>query len=72
MFNKKYKKFYSTKNIEIIDNCIYMDWDNGTKKSFYSTKYISNFKNDITIIKPKKIIIENRVLFSNISLCKKK
>lgn len=78
IFNKKNKKFYSTKNIEnsgkyeIIDNCIYMDWDNGTKKSFYSNKYISNFKNDITIIKPKKIIIENRVLFSNISLCKKK
>lgn len=78
IFNKESKKFYSTKNIEnngiydIIDNSIYMEWNNGYKKKFYTNKYSSNNNSDINIIKPKKIIINEKVLFSNISLCKKK
>lgn len=77
IFLGKLKKFYSNKNIEIygifeiIDNCIIMEWSNGYKKKLYAHKYLSNTKNDIHIIKPKKIIYEKNILFSNISLCKK-
>ena len=77
IFNKNLKTFYSTKDINnngkyiIVDNSIIMEWSNGYKKKFYSNKYISNSKSDITIIIPKKIIIDNKILFSNISLCGK-
>jgi hypothetical protein len=80
IFNKILKKFYNSVNTEsqgsyeIIDNCLYMNWDNGFKKEFYSNKYISYDKinKNINIIKPVNIFIDNRVLFSNISLCKNK
>jgi hypothetical protein len=56
----------------IVDNSIYMNWNNGYKKRFYTNKYLSYDKiNNITIIKPNNIIVNNRILFSNISLCKK-
>ena len=80
IFNRHSKIFYSNINIDnrgvydIIQNCIYMNWDNGYTKKFYSNKYICHDKinKNINIIKPINIIIENRVLFSNITLCKKK
>ena len=77
IFNKYFKKFYLINNIEnngtyeIIDNSISMEWNNGSKKKFYTNKYMSDYNSDVKIIKPKKIIIDGRVLFSNITLCKK-
>ncbi len=79
IFNKITKTFYNNINIDnrgvydIIDNCIYMNWDNGYTKKFYSNKYSCHDKinKNINIIKPTNVIINNRVLFSNISLCKK-
>jgi hypothetical protein len=45
-----------------------------TPKKFTNMNYINQYNsyNNIKIIKPNKIIIDNKVLFSNISLCKKK
>ena len=77
IFLNKLKKFYSLINIEIYgtfeirDNSIIMEWNNGYKRKFYANKYLSNNKNDILIIKPKKIVYNKKILFSNISLCKK-
>jgi hypothetical protein len=79
IFNKYSKYFFSINNIEnngkyqIIDNNILMVWENGFKKQFTSNKYLSNDKIDknIIFIKPKNVIINNKVLFSNISLSKK-
>jgi hypothetical protein len=69
---------------EIIDNYIILNFSDGNKKKFKSDKYklennintsntsknqnISNIK----IIKSKSIIIDDRILFSNISLCNNK
>jgi hypothetical protein len=80
IFNRLLKTFYNNFNIynrgvyDIIENCIYMNWDNGYTKKFYSNKYICHDKitKNINIIKPINIIIDNRVLFSNITLCKKR
>lgn len=80
IFNKITKKFYNVLNIdnsgkyESIDNSLIMKWNNGNEKKFYSNKYISYDKinKNIHVIKPINIIIEDRVLFSNISLCKNK
>lgn len=79
IFNKISKKFFNINNIknngiyEIFDNNIYMKWSNGYKKTFYTNKYSSvNIKGNINIIKPKNIIINDSVLFGNISLCKNK
>jgi hypothetical protein len=80
IFNRIQKIFYNSININnrgvynIIENCIYMNWDNGYTKKFYSNKYTNYDKinKNINIIKPVNIIIDNRVLFSNISLCKNK
>ena len=84
IFNKLLKKFYDVNNLnnygnyEIIDNSIYMKWNNGYKKKFFTNKYISfdndinEISNNINIIKPTCININDRVLFSNISLCKNK
>ena len=80
VFNRVNKTFYNNITInnsgiyDIIENCIYMNWNNGYTKKFYSNKYISHDKinKNITIIKPINIIIDNRTLFSNISLCKNK
>ena len=78
IFNKNLKRFFSIKDInnygtyEILDNSIIMNWNTGYSKKFYTNIYKSNYKSDITIIKPKKIIIGNKILFSNISLCDKK
>jgi len=80
IFNKISKKFINITNFEyngtynIIDNCITMIWSNGYQKKFYTNKYKSYDKIDenINIIKPNSIIIDNKILFSNISLCKNK
>ena len=80
IFNKITKYFYNDINpenkgvYEIIDNCIDMKWNNNYCKKFYSNKYISYEKinKNINIIKPINIFIEDKVLFSNISLCKQK
>jgi len=80
IFNKVSKKFINIYNLEytgtydIIDNCVTMIWNNGYTKKFYTNKYESYDKIDenIIIIKPNNIILDNKVLFSNISLCKNK
>ena len=80
IFNKISKKFVKELNIEyegtynIVDNCITMIWHNGYSKKFYTNKYESfdKINENITIIKPNNIILENRIFFSNISLCKNK
>jgi hypothetical protein len=63
-------------NYELIDNSILMNWNNGIKKIFYSNTYSSNYSNktykNINIIKPNIIKIDNKIIFSNISLCKNK
>lgn len=79
IFNKITNKFYNCNNIHnygsftCLNNSISMIWNNGYNKIFYSNKYISfdKIENNIHIIKPTNIIIEDRVLFCNISLCKK-
>ena len=80
IFNKLSKKFYNLNNFhnngtyECIDNSIYLKWYNGVKKVFYTNRYSSKNKisNNIHIIKPNCININNYILFSNISLCKNK
>jgi hypothetical protein len=80
IFNRLNKTFYNSINIDnrgvysIIENSIYMNWDNGYTKKFYSNKYTcyDKINKNINIIKPINIFIEDRVLFSNISLCKNK
>jgi hypothetical protein len=78
IYNKLINTFYNINDInnsgnyKIIDNCIYMNWNNGYKKNFYTNKYLSQSDvNNIIIIKPNNIIID-KILFSNISLCKNK
>ena len=78
IYNRTTHNFYNINDINnngyyrIVDNCIYMNWTNGYKKKFYTNKYLSydNIQN-ITIIKPNNITINNKILFSNITLCKK-
>lgn len=78
LFNKLLKKFYNINDLnnngtyQIIDNILYMKNNNGLEKKFYTNKYMSNENIYINIIKPNNIIINDRVLFSNISLCKNK
>jgi hypothetical protein len=80
IFNKLSKKFYNLNNFDVhgtyeaIDNSIYLKWYNGIKKVFYTNRYSSQSKisNNINIIKPVNILINDYVLFSNISLCKNK
>jgi hypothetical protein len=80
IFNKISKKFININNFEyigkynIIDNCLSMEWDNGYKKQFYSNRYqcYEKIDNNVNIIKPNSILFQNRILFSNISLCKNK
>lgn len=78
IYNKLTNIFYNINDINnsgdyrIVDNCIYMNWNNGFKKKFYTNKYLSyNNINNIKILKPNNIFIGDKVLFSNISLCKK-
>jgi hypothetical protein len=80
IFNKKNKRFYNSRNInnngiyEINDNCLNMIWNDGYNKNFYSNKYVSfdKINKNINIIKPNNIFVDDRILFSNISLCNKK
>ena len=79
IFNKTLKKFYSINNFEnngdykMNNNSINMTWNNKVNKIFFTDKYISKENNkNIIIIKPKKVIFHNKLIFSNISLCKKK
>jgi hypothetical protein len=78
IFNKISKKFYSINNIDnhgiykIINNSISMTWNNGVNKTFFTNKYLSKSNKNIILIKPKRIIINNKLIFSNISLCKNK
>jgi len=79
IFNTINKYFYNSLSIdnigkyEFVDNLLIMKWNNGNIKKLHSNKYISyDLSNkNIYIIKPIHIFMENRVLFSNISLCKK-
>jgi hypothetical protein len=79
IFNKITNKFYNSNDIDntgtftTYNNSISMIWNNGYNKTYYSHKYSSfdKVKNNVHIIKPTNIIIEDKVLFSNISLCKK-
>ena len=86
LFNSSNKLFYNTNNINIsgkyetIDNSIILTFTNGDKKTFESKRYISKMnendnndhKNSVKLIKPNNVLINDRVLFSNISLCKNK
>jgi len=78
IYNKLTYNFYSINDIKkcgvykIIDNCLHMNWNNGYKKNFYTNKYSSYDVNNIKIIKPNNIYINDKILFSNISLCKNK
>ena len=79
IFNKVLKTFYNNNNFEnygtyeINNNNINMVWNNGTKKEVFSNKYNSiNNNENIVLIKPKKVIFSNKLIFSNISLCKNK
>ena len=80
IFNKSSEKMYNLNNIsdygnyKILNDSISIKFNNGIEKKITNVNYINyyNSYNEITVIKPNKIIIDNRVLFSNISLCKKK
>ncbi len=78
IFNKISKKFYSINNSDnngiykIINNSINMTWNNGVNKTFFTNKYLSKYNKNVVLIKPKRIIFHNKLIFSNISLCKKK
>jgi len=79
IFNKILKTFYNNNNFEnygtyeINNNNINMVWNNGTKKEVFSNKYNSiNNNENIVLIKPIKVIFSNKLIFSNISLCKNK
>jgi hypothetical protein len=78
IFNKKYNIFYNAENInitgkyEIIDNYIILNFSDGDIKKFKSNKYKLENISNIKIIKPKNVIINDRILFSNISLCNNK
>jgi len=80
IFNKKIKKFYNSLNIDINgtydinDNCLNMKWNDGYSKNFYSNKYLSfdKINKNTIIIKPNNIFLDDRILFSNITLCKTK
>jgi hypothetical protein len=80
IFNKRIKKFFNSLNIDvngtynINDNCLNMKWNDGYCKNFYSNKYISfdKINKNIIIIKPNNIFLDDRILFSNITLCKTK
>ena len=79
IFNKVLKTFYNNNNFEnygtyeISNNNINMVWNNGTKKEVFSNKYNSiNNNENIILIKPIKVIFSNKLIFSNISLCKNK
>jgi hypothetical protein len=82
IYNKLTYSFYNINNIKkcgvykIVDNCLHMNWSNGYKKNFYTNKYSSydniNHLNNIIIIKPNNIYVDDKILFSNISLCKNK
>ena len=58
IYNKLTNIFYNINDINnsgdyrIVDNCIYMNWNNGFKKKFYTNKYLSyNNINNIKILK---------------------
>jgi hypothetical protein len=64
---------YGTYNIEY--NNIIMKWNDNIIKTFYSNNYVleeKNYLENLKIIKPNRIIHDNKLLFSNISLCKNK
>ncbi len=81
IFNKENKKFFNINNISvkgmysIEDNCLTMNWNeqNFTKKFFSNKYYMHDVVNkNIIVIKPTNVYIDDRILFSNISLCKNK
>lgn len=80
IFNKRIKKFYNSLNIDIDgtydinDNCLNMKWNDGYCNNFYSNKYMSfdKINKNTIIIKPNNIFLDDRILFSNITLCKTK
>ena len=81
IFNKINSEFYNINNIlengyyKINENILNMKWINGVEKKFYTNIFYSFEdlnRNGINIIKPNSIVLNNKVLFSNISLCKNK
>ena len=81
ILNKKNMKFFDIDNIyncgcyEMNNNVLNLNWQNGNTKKYLSNSYHEenniNYEN-IKIIKNNKIIVHERVLFSNISLIKNK
>ena len=85
LYNTFLKTFYKLRDLmcngyyEMVNNYIYMKYNNGIIKKYYANQYIDNpldsnvykYKN-ISVIKPNSIKIDDRILFSNVSLCKNK
>tara|TARA_Y200000002_G_scaffold377910_1_gene384301 strand:+ start:367 stop:1935 length:1569 start_codon:yes stop_codon:yes gene_type:complete len=81
ILNKYNNNFFEIDDIfnkglyEIDNNILILKWDNGITKQFLSDVYHEktelNYEN-IKIIRPKNFIINEKVLFSNISLIKRK
>ena len=81
ILNKYSQKFFDIESIyncgsyHMDNNILYLKWQNGNIKKYMSNSYheenIINYEN-IKVIKPTKIMIHDRVLFSNISLVKNK
>ena len=81
IFNRINKEFYNINDISengyynINENILNMKWINGIEKKFYTNIFYSFEdlnRNGINIIKPNNIVLNNKVLFSNITLCKNK
>ena len=83
LYNSFLKTFYNfddlmcNGNYEMVNNYIYMKYNNGIIKKYYANHYSNNSLNsnvnkNINVIKPNCIKKDDRILFSNISLCKNK
>ena len=68
--NMKNKGKYTAEN-----NSLYLEWNNGIQKKYLSNIYYEdnelNYEN-IKVIRPNKFMINNRILFGNITLIKNK
>jgi hypothetical protein len=81
ILNKNNLKFFDIDNIfncgcyEMNNNILYLKWQNGNTKKYLSNIYHEeknmNYEN-IKIIKNNKIVLYDRILFSNISLVENK
>jgi hypothetical protein len=79
LLNKSNKKFidienhFNCGNYEMDNNILYLHWQNGKTKKFLSNSYHEeiNYEN-IKIIKPISVKIQDKILFSNITLINQK